>query len=332
MKGAICAFVSLVAVSGIVTTAGAEPEWTRTTAPRRNANPVWTAPHLAPPGNHGTRGPGFSDSFDTYANGSVIYGQGGWEPWPGGADAFIDNTTASSPPNALRDQAFSDVVHRFSVTSGQWVLRIMTYVPGPTTSTYVPGIGAYVILTDAYVDGGAATTHWAMQVAFNDGSADVVQSQFDNQTLPLVYDTWKEFRAAIDLDAQHMFTPPGGTPYTSGTMDLFYDNQQINTQGPLPYPGNVSAVTSPLAQRAIACIDLYSNGADPMYYDSLTLTRSAPPCRVDVNGDGQVNVGDFLAFLQLFATADPRADFTGDGQVNISDFLAFLQLFAAGCP
>src|SRR4051812_47655533 len=203
MNGAMSAFVSLAAVAGAVTTVMAEPDWTRTTAPRRND--AWTAPHLPPPENHGTRGPNFSENFDSYANGSVIYGQGGWEPWPGGADAFIDNTHASSPPNSLRDQALSDVVHRFNITSGRWVLRIMTYVPGPSTPNYVPGLGAYVILTDTFTDGGAATTHWAVQVAFNDGSADVVQSQFDNQFLPLVYDAWKEFRAEIDLDAQHQF-------------------------------------------------------------------------------------------------------------------------------
>jgi uncharacterized membrane protein len=54
-------------------------------------------------------------------------------------------------------------------------------------------------------------------------------------------------------------------------------------------------------------------------------------CRVDFNGDGSVNVQDFLAFLASFAGTDPRADFTGDGQINVSDFLAFLAAFAAGC-
>jgi hypothetical protein len=223
------------------------------------------------------------------------------------------------------------VVHRFNITSGRWVLRIMTYLPGPTSSTYAPGLGGFVILCDTYTDGGAATTHWALQVAFNDGTADVVQSQFDNQTLPLVYDAWKEFRAEIDLDVQHQFTPPGGTPYISGTMNLFYDNQPINVAGPLPYPGNVSAVTSPLAARRIAAIDLFSNGIDPMYYDSLSITPAAAPCRVDINGDGAVNVQDFLSFLQRYSAADSGADFTGDGQVNVNDFLAFLAAYAAGC-
>jgi hypothetical protein len=62
------------------------------------------------------------------------------------------------------------------------------------------------------------------------------------------------------------------------------------------------------------------------------VTIGAAPCQPDVNGDGLVNVQDFLAYLQLYAAADPRADFDNNGQVNVQDFLAFLQAFAAGCP
>jgi hypothetical protein len=64
---------------------------------------------------------------------------------------------------------------------------------------------------------------------------------------------------------------------------------------------------------------------------AFVLAQSAAGCRADINGDGLVNVQDFLGFLQLFAAADPRADFDDSGAVNVSDFLAFLQAFAAGC-
>jgi hypothetical protein len=57
----------------------------------------------------------------------------------------------------------------------------------------------------------------------------------------------------------------------------------------------------------------------------------APPCSVDIDGDGVVNVGDYLAYLGLYSAADARADFTGDGAVDVSDYLAFLAAFAAGC-
>jgi hypothetical protein len=56
-----------------------------------------------------------------------------------------------------------------------------------------------------------------------------------------------------------------------------------------------------------------------------------PPCRPDVNGDGRVNVADFLAFLSLYAAGDPRADFNASGGIDVSDFLAFLAAYSAGC-
>jgi hypothetical protein len=67
----------------------------------------------------------------------------------------------------------------------------------------------------------------------------------------------------------------------------------------------------------------------PAFGFGLKVTVSS--CQADINGDGIVNVSDFLAYLSLFAAADPRADINGDNQINVSDFLGYLQLFAAGC-
>ncbi|MCW5756995.1 MAG: hypothetical protein KIT54_07165 [Phycisphaeraceae bacterium] len=55
------------------------------------------------------------------------------------------------------------------------------------------------------------------------------------------------------------------------------------------------------------------------------------PCRVDLDGDGQLTVFDFLQFQNFFAAGDLRADFDGDGQLTIFDFLVFQNEFAIGC-
>jgi probable HAF family extracellular repeat protein len=55
-------------------------------------------------------------------------------------------------------------------------------------------------------------------------------------------------------------------------------------------------------------------------------------CAADFTADRTLNIQDFLAFLQAFATADTRADFDHDGAVNLGDFLAYLSAFAGGCP
>jgi hypothetical protein len=55
-------------------------------------------------------------------------------------------------------------------------------------------------------------------------------------------------------------------------------------------------------------------------------------CRVDFDSSGQVNVQDFLAFLQAYSQGDASADFDQSGAVNVQDFLVFLAAFSAGCP
>ena len=55
-------------------------------------------------------------------------------------------------------------------------------------------------------------------------------------------------------------------------------------------------------------------------------------CAVDLDGDGQLTVFDFLAFQNLFDDGDLRADFDGDGSLTVFDFLAFQNAFDDGCP
>ncbi|MEQ9096003.1 MAG: integrin alpha [Phycisphaerales bacterium] len=59
--------------------------------------------------------------------------------------------------------------------------------------------------------------------------------------------------------------------------------------------------------------------------------RTPIDCPADLNGDGVLNIFDFLEFQNLFAMGDPIADFDGDGSLTIFDFLAFQNAFVAGC-
>jgi hypothetical protein len=64
---------------------------------------------------------------------------------------------------------------------------------------------------------------------------------------------------------------------------------------------------------------------------AIASTASAQ-CRADLDGSGELDFFDFLAFQNLFAAGDLRADFTGEGILDFFDFLAFQDEFAAGCP
>ncbi|OAB63779.1 hypothetical protein AY599_01280 [Leptolyngbya valderiana BDU 20041] len=50
----------------------------------------------------------------------------------------------------------------------------------------------------------------------------------------------------------------------------------------------------------------------------------------DINGDGVLNIFDFLAFQNAFDAGQPLADFDGNCTLDIFDFLAFQNAFDAG--
>lgn len=63
----------------------------------------------------------------------------------------------------------------------------------------------------------------------------------------------------------------------------------------------------------------------------LTATVVASACRADFDGNGRLDIFDFLAFQNAFASGDLAADFDGDGALTLFDFLAFQNEFGAGC-
>ena len=54
-------------------------------------------------------------------------------------------------------------------------------------------------------------------------------------------------------------------------------------------------------------------------------------CAPDLDGNGTLDLFDFLAFTNLFNAGDLAADFDGDGVLDLFDFLAFTNAFNAGC-
>jgi hypothetical protein len=66
--------------------------------------------------------------------------------------------------------------------------------------------------------------------------------------------------------------------------------------------------------------------------DAWKVWHWTPPCRVDLDCDGQLTIFDFLEFANAFDAGDARADFDGDGAFTVFDFLAFQNAFDDGCP
>ena len=253
------------------------------------------------------------DDFESYAVGSLLTGQGGWDLWPGGFDAIVVDDEACSGTKAFGATSPNvDMIFRMRddtgapiAQSGQWTFTAKVFMP----SSGAPG-NFYVLLLNTYNDPDPGTSNWSMQVRFGLGDM-TVESQFDGNTLPLIVDRWAELRAEIDLDAD--------------LFDLFYDGQVLAED--LIWTENVSG----LGALQIDVIDLFSESAAPAFVDDVKLVEAAGSCRADLDGDGSLTIFDFLEFQNLFAGMDPRADFDGDGAFTIFDFLEFQNAFAAGC-
>ncbi len=68
------------------------------------------------------------------------------------------------------------------------------------------------------------------------------------------------------------------------------------------------------------------------------ITSTTSNCPGDFDGNREVNLADFLAFVEVFGKSssdagfDVRMDFDGNREVNLADFLAFVEVFGSTCP
>jgi hypothetical protein len=251
-----------------------------------------------------------TEGFESYPNGPLAP-QGGWEIWySGGENADVVSGNAHGGSKAMRLKPASDMVHRFNISGGQWNVSVWTYVP-------TGALDGYFIMMNQYGD--TTIDNWSVQVRFNgDPGGPVVESQFDLATLPLIPDTWVEFRAEIDLDADTYNTFYNGTPLG---VNLFWST-------------NVSGAGNP-GTPTIQCIDLYSFTTDGMLWDDLSLQAASAPCPNDLDGDGDVDLQDLANLLAHFGTTGGAAfedgDTDRDGDVDLQDLANVLGSFGSTC-
>ena len=68
-----------------------------------------------------------------------------------------------------------------------------------------------------------------------------------------------------------------------------------------------------------------------LHINGLEVVPGGPACYPDCDGDGALNLFDFLCFINGFNAADERADCNGDEKFDLFDFLCFTNSFNAGC-
>jgi len=87
----------------------------------------------------------------------------------------------------------------------------------------------------------------------------------------------------------------------------------------------------------VGATHLFACAHDSLYYDNgdangnFKVRIELAPCPADMDGNGVLNLFDFLAFQTLYGNGDPGADFDGSGTLNLFDFLAFQTAYGNGC-
>lgn len=170
-----------------------------------------------------------------------------------------------------------------------------------------------------------------MYVGFYNGGMRMVGTF---QPLEWNHFVWTRDSAGGMADAQS-----GNTLYVNGQPVALENDDSLPGVG---IPG-VTATTFRV-QRATDSTRYFSGVVDEVVlYDHVltaeeakahfgALLGGATRCRGDFNGDGRLNINDFIAMQHAFALKDTRADLNHDCALNINDFISFQAAFRAGCP
>ena len=184
----------------------------------------------------------WNDNFDGYALGSGLHGQGGWHGWDGDIawDAYVTDDQALSSPQSVNVSADADIVHEYDATSGQWTYTAWQYIP-----TGFSGI-SYFILLNTYNDGGPY--NWSIQLPFDSATGLVTDDYAGGPGLAILFDQWAEIRVEIDLD--------------NNFREVYYNGDLLAS---FTWTTDVDSVLE------LAAVDLFANGASPVYYDDMSL-------------------------------------------------------------
>lgn len=207
--------------------------------------------------------PPWTEGFEGLAIGGDLHqlelqGLTRWHAWNAapGASALVSAAQARSGGASVAIAGATDLVKEYKgVNAGGWRYSAWQYIPTTFTGT------SYFILLNTYRDtAGADGKNWSTQVKFTNSQ---VLPDFAGGSAAVVKGQWVELRVDIDFAAdQHRF---------------FYNGTQV-------FQRSWTGGTTGGGVRNLAAVDLYANGASPVYYDDISLTPIVPT----ISGGGSV--------------------------------------------
>lgn len=147
---------------------------------------------------------------------------------------------------------------------------------------------------------------WAIYVTFFDGVV-IGPGEYS-----IVYNC---VRPNANAGVPIFFAAPGEHDVAIGIPD---NAVRWNPGGAMGWPDNIAKVPADL--KGNDCIGV-----------NFTLKGVEATCPADFNGDGVLNVLDFVAFQLSWQAQDPGADCDANGAFDVLDFVCFQQAFVAGC-
>jgi len=249
----------------------------------------------------------WADDFESYSDGQLLDGVGGWGGWDGvsAASGTASSAQARSGSLSIEIGPTTDAVHPFvgEFTSGTVEVVAWMYLPQSTFAA-----DTYFIVNNRY-DGSGVNYLWTSQVRFQVLSSTIVcEANGGGGTAPIIFDAWAEIRIVYDMD--------------NNVQETYYDGSLIST-------GTVVAASGDPTE--IANIDLFSTGATN-FFDDLSVTPVKSCLPGDVNGDDSVDLLDVTPFVNAVTggTFQCEADINEDGSVNLLDVTPFVDLLTGG--
>lgn len=214
------------------------------------------------------------DDFDSYTPGNQIVGQGGWEEWAPNNGALVSNLYSQSPANSVEVMTATDLVHQYAgYTYGKWVYTAYQYIPGTFSGT------TYFILLNTYAYP-SGPYDWSVQVGFDSatGMLDADCGSSNPVTnVPYVTDQWIKIECHVDLHLDWCQV------YYNGTLldDPALPDHPVLGGG---YQWTLGVFGGGGGILDIQAVDLFANGATPVYYDDMSLLPGPPSVDIKVNG------------------------------------------------
>lgn len=183
---------------------------------------AWLAPE--------THAQDWSDDFESYSNGQVLYNVGGWSAWDDDPNVAgsATNAQAHSGTKSIRIENADDAIYTFDgYTEGSGVMSAWVYIP---VSEFFADF--FYLVQNDYQHGGPY--EWCIDIVFDfdgdggQGPGTVVDAfRPETQRVEIQFDTWVEIRCEIDIDNDTIVQYYGGQEIARGQLFIRGGTPQI---------------------------------------------------------------------------------------------------------